>query len=96
MFRHTFLAGMAGTWVAMTPCGDDPQERRSPHQPRRHPFGTGRPLASAVQPREVLIEVATIYVLAALARPFQSDPCILSCMPAVEFCLEVIGLCAAY
>jgi hypothetical protein len=45
---------------------------------------------------EVLIEVATIYVLAVLARPFQRDPGILSHTPAVEFCQEVVGLCAPY
>jgi hypothetical protein len=50
MFRRTFPAGAAGTWVAMTPRGDDPQERRSPHRPRGLSFGTGCPLVSAVQP----------------------------------------------
>jgi hypothetical protein len=45
---------------------------------------------------EVLIEVVAIDVLATLARPFQGDPGILSRTPAVEFCLEVIGLCAPY
>jgi hypothetical protein len=45
---------------------------------------------------EVLIEVATIYVLAVLARPFQRDLGILSRMPAVEFCPEVVGLCTPY
>jgi hypothetical protein len=45
---------------------------------------------------EVLIEVATTDVLAALARPFQGDPGILSRMPAVEFCPEVVGLSAPY
>jgi hypothetical protein len=45
---------------------------------------------------EVLIEVASIDVLAALARPFQGHPGVLSRMPAVEFCPEVVGLCAPY
>jgi hypothetical protein len=54
MFRRTFLAGAAGTWVAMTPRGDDPQERRSPHRPRGHPFGTGYPLVSMAQPQRSL------------------------------------------
>jgi hypothetical protein len=45
---------------------------------------------------EVLIEVASIDVLAALARPFQRYPGILSRTPAVEFCLEVIGLRAPH
>jgi hypothetical protein len=45
---------------------------------------------------EVLIKVATIYVLVALSRPFQRDPGILSRTPAVEFCLEVVGLCTPY
>jgi hypothetical protein len=45
---------------------------------------------------EVLIKVATINVLAALARPSQRDPGILSRTPAVEFRPEVVGLCAPY
>jgi hypothetical protein len=45
---------------------------------------------------EFLIKVATIYVLAALVRPFQRDQGILSRTPAVEFCPEVIGLCTPY
>jgi hypothetical protein len=45
---------------------------------------------------EILIEVATIDVLAALARPFQRDPGILSRTPAVEFCPEIVGLSAPY
>jgi hypothetical protein len=45
---------------------------------------------------EVLIEVGALDVSAALARPFQRDPGILSHAPAVEFGLEVIGLCAPY
>jgi hypothetical protein len=43
---------------------------------------------------EILIEVATIDVLAALACPFQRDPDILSRTPAIEFCSEIVGLCA--
>ena len=45
---------------------------------------------------EVLIEVATIDVPRVLAGPFQGDPGILSRAPAVEFCSEVVGLCAPY
>ena len=45
---------------------------------------------------EVLIEVATLDVLAVLARPFQRDPGVLSRTPAVEFCPEVVGLCTPY
>jgi hypothetical protein len=45
---------------------------------------------------KVLIEVATIDVLAALARPFQGYPGVLSRTPTVELCPEVIGLCAPY
>jgi hypothetical protein len=45
---------------------------------------------------EVLIEVATINVLAALARPFQRDSGILSRTPAIEFFPEVVGLCTSY
>jgi hypothetical protein len=49
-FRCIFPAGAAGTWVARTPREDDPQEWRNPHRPWGHPFGTGCPLVSAVQP----------------------------------------------
>jgi hypothetical protein len=45
---------------------------------------------------EVLIEVASIDVLAALTRPFQGYPGILSRTPAVEFCPEVVGLGTPY
>ena len=45
---------------------------------------------------EVLIEVAGLDVLAALTRPFQGDPSIFPRTPAVEFCLEIIGLCAPH
>jgi hypothetical protein len=45
---------------------------------------------------EILIEVATIDVLAALAHPFQRDPGILSRTPAVKFRPEVVGLGAPY
>jgi hypothetical protein len=45
---------------------------------------------------EVLIEIATIDVLAALAGPFQGDSGILSRTPATELCPEVVGLCAPY
>ena len=45
---------------------------------------------------EVLIEVTPVDVLAALARPFQRYPGILSRTPAVEFCPEVIGLRAPH
>jgi hypothetical protein len=45
---------------------------------------------------EVLIEVATTDVLAALARSFQRDLGILSRTPTVKFCPEVVGLCAPY
>jgi hypothetical protein len=71
MFRRTFSPGAAGTWVAMTPRGDDPQERRSTHRPRGLPFGTGCHWCLRCNHSEVLIEVATIDVLAALACPFQ-------------------------
>ena len=45
---------------------------------------------------EVLIEVATLDLLAALACPFQGDPGVLSRTPAVEFCPEVVGLCTPH
>ena len=45
---------------------------------------------------EVLIEVAPIDVLAALARPFQRYPGILSHTPVVEFCPEIIDLHAPH
>jgi hypothetical protein len=45
---------------------------------------------------KVLIEVAALDVLAALARPFQGDPGILSRTPAVELYPEVISLHTPY
>jgi hypothetical protein len=45
---------------------------------------------------KVLIEVAILDVLPALTRPLQRDPGILPRMPAVELCLEVVGLCTPY
>jgi hypothetical protein len=53
-YRRTFPAGAAGTWMAMTPCGDDPRERCSPRRPRGHPLGTGCPLGLAVLPQRSL------------------------------------------
>jgi hypothetical protein len=54
MFHRTFPAGAVGTWVAMTPCGDDPRERRSPRRPRGHQLGIGCPLGPAVLPQRSL------------------------------------------
>jgi hypothetical protein len=45
---------------------------------------------------EVLTEVATIDVLTALTRPFQGYTGVLSRTPVVEFCPEVVGLCAPH
>jgi hypothetical protein len=45
---------------------------------------------------EVLIEVVTIKVLAVLACPFQGYLGVLSRTPAVELCVEVVGLCTPY
>jgi hypothetical protein len=45
---------------------------------------------------EVLIEVATLNVLPALPCHLQRDPGVLSRTPAVEFCLEVVGLHTAH
>jgi hypothetical protein len=52
--HRIFLAGVAGTWADMTPCEDGLRGRRSPCRPRGHPFGTGRPLVSAVRPQRNL------------------------------------------
>jgi hypothetical protein len=43
---------------------------------------------------EVLIEVAALDVLVVLTHPLQRDPGVLSRTPVVEFCPEVVGLCA--
>jgi hypothetical protein len=59
-------------------------------------LGSGAHWGLRCYSNEVLIEVATLDVLAALVRPFQRDPDILSRTPAVEFCLEVVGLCTPY
>jgi hypothetical protein len=53
-YRRTFSAGVAETWMAMTPHGDDPRERRSLRRPRGHPLGTGCPLGPAVLPQRSL------------------------------------------
>jgi hypothetical protein len=45
---------------------------------------------------KVLIEVATLDVLAALTRPLQRDPGVFSCTPTVEFFPEVVGLCTPH
>jgi hypothetical protein len=45
---------------------------------------------------EVLIKVATLDVLLALSCPLQRYSGVLSCIPAVEFCPEVVGLCASH
>jgi hypothetical protein len=49
-----FSVGVAGTWAAMTPREDGLRGRHSPRRPRGHPFGTGRPLVSAVPQRRKL------------------------------------------
>jgi hypothetical protein len=40
-YRRTFPAGVAKTWMAMTPREDDPRERRSLRRPRRYLLGIG-------------------------------------------------------
>jgi hypothetical protein len=45
---------------------------------------------------EVSIEVASLDVLAALARPLQRDSGVLSRTPVIEFCSKVIGLCTPH
>jgi hypothetical protein len=45
---------------------------------------------------EVLIKVATLDVLLALPCPLQRYSDVLSRTPAVEFCPEVVGLCASH
>jgi hypothetical protein len=52
--HRIFLAGVAGTWVAMTPCEDGLRGRCNPRWPRGHLFGTGRPRVSAVPPQRNL------------------------------------------
>jgi hypothetical protein len=95
-FRRTFPAGVAGTWVAMMTRGDDPRERRNPRRPRGHPLGTGCPLGPAALPQRSLDRGCGPRCFGGLARPFQRDPDVLSRAPAVEFGLEVVGLCAPY
>jgi hypothetical protein len=45
---------------------------------------------------EVLIEVVTLDVLAALMRPLWRYPGILSRSPAIELCPEIVGLGAPH
>jgi hypothetical protein len=96
MFRHIFPAGVAGTWVARMPHGGDLPERRSLLRPRDTLLGPGAHWRLRCNRDEVLIEVASVDVLAALARPFQRYPGILSRTPAVELCPEIIGLHASH
>jgi hypothetical protein len=94
--HRIFPAGMAGTWAAMTSCEDGQRGRRSPRRSRGHPFGTGRPLVSAVPPQQNLGRGCDPQRLSALMRPFQRDPGVFSRTPTVELCPEVIGLCTPY
>jgi hypothetical protein len=52
--HRIFPAGVVGTWAAMMSCEDGQRGRRSPRRSRGHPFGTGRPLVSAVPPQRNL------------------------------------------
>jgi hypothetical protein len=85
-YRHTFSAGVARTWAAKSPRGDDPQARHSPRQPMGRPSGLECPLAFAVQLHEVLVKDATLDILSALMRPLQGDMSILARTHAVELC----------
>jgi hypothetical protein len=49
MYRRTSPVGVAGTWVAKSPRGDDPLVRRSPHRPMGHPPEFGHPLEFEVK-----------------------------------------------
>jgi hypothetical protein len=68
-YRRTFLAGAAETWMAMTPRRDDPRERRSPAGQGDTRLGPCAHWGLRCYRNEVLIEVATLDVLPALARP---------------------------
>jgi hypothetical protein len=59
-------------------------------------LGLGAHLCLRHNRSEILIEVATIDVLAALPRPFQGYSGVLSRTPVVELCPDVIGLCAPH
>jgi hypothetical protein len=63
MSRRTSLASVAGTWVAKSPCGDDPLVRRS------HTDQWDTRLYSGIPCSEVLVQVASLKILAALTRP---------------------------
>jgi hypothetical protein len=52
MYRRTSPAGAAGTWMARTPRGDDPRERRNPRRLMGPPPEFGRPLVFAVLPQQ--------------------------------------------
>jgi hypothetical protein len=96
MFRRIFPAGVAGTWVARMSRGDDPPKRRTHSGQGDTHVGPGAHWCLRCNRSEVLIEVTSIDVLAALARPFQRYPSILSRTPAVEFCPEIICLRAPH
>jgi hypothetical protein len=96
MFRRTLPTGASKTWVAMTRA-EMIRESGAAHAGQGDArLGPGVHWCLRCNRSEVLIEVATIDVLATLARPFQRDPGILSRTPAIEFCPEVVGLCAPY
>jgi hypothetical protein len=48
-YRRTSPAGVAGTWVAKSPRGDDPLVRRGPCRPMGHPPGFRHPLEFVVK-----------------------------------------------
>jgi hypothetical protein len=69
MYRRIFSAGAAGTWMAMTPRGDDPREWRSHAGQGDIRLGPGARWGLRCYRNKVLIEVATLDVLPALAHP---------------------------
>jgi hypothetical protein len=95
-FRRTFPAGVAGTWVAMRPRGDDPESGAAHAGQGDTCWGPSAHWCLRCRRGEVLIEVAALDVLATLARPLQRYHGVLSRTPSVEFCSKVISLCAPH
>jgi hypothetical protein len=82
--------------MARTPRRDDPREQRSHTGQGDNRLEPGAHWGLRCYRNKVLIEVATLDVLAAFTRPLQRDPGVLSRTPAVKFCPEVVGPCTTH
>jgi hypothetical protein len=91
MYRRTSRAGVAGTWVAKSPHGDDLLVRRSPRRPMGHLPGFGHPLEFVVKLERSPGQGCDPQSLV-LTRPLQRDSGILARTPMVELCPQIVSL----